>query len=126
MTRRKKLGFLGAGNMARALIKGVLGAELYRPSELWVTDALADARRMARRRFGVGAARDNRELVRDSEIVLLAGKPQIMPEILDEVREAVDSRQLFISLAAGVPLRRLEEGPGAEARVVRAMTTTPA
>jgi pyrroline-5-carboxylate reductase len=126
MTRRRKLGFLGAGNMARALIKGVLGAGLYRPSDLWVTDALADARRLVRRRYGVGAARDNRELVSGSEIVLLAVKPQIMPAVMDEVREVVSSRQLFISIAAGVPLRRLEEGLAGDARVVRVMPNTPA
>ena len=123
---RKKVGFLGAGNMARALIKGVLGAGLYRPSELWVSDAVAEARRVARRRYGVGAAPDNRELVHQSEIVLLAVKPQTMSEVLDEVRDVASARQLFVSIAAGVTLRRLEEGLAGRARVIRVMPNTPA
>jgi len=126
MRPRKKLGFLGAGNMARALVKGVLAARLYRPSDLWVSDSLADARRTIRRRFGVGAARDNVELVRASEIVLLAVKPQTMGEVLGEIRDVASPRQLFVSIAAGVTLRRLEEGLGRGARVVRVMPNTPA
>ena len=126
MPARKQLGFLGAGNMARALIKGVLDAGLYRAADLWVTDALAEQRRLTRRRFAVGAATDNRELVRKSEIVLLAVKPQVLPEVLQEVRSAVSSRQLFVSIAAGVTLSRLEGALGPEARVVRVMPNTPA
>src|SRR5207253_10788480 len=112
-------------SMAGALIKGVLGARLYRPSELWVSDAVAEARRVARRRYGAAAARDNRELVRQSEIVLLAVKPQTMAEVLDEVRDVASSRQLFISMAAGVTLGRLEQGLAACARVIRGMPNTP-
>lgn len=126
MTSRRKLGFIGAGNMARALIRGVLDAALYRPAELWVTDPLADQRRMVRRRFAVAAARDNVELVRNCGIVLLAVKPQVMSEVLDEVREHVSAQQLFLSIAAGIPLRRLEQGLGERARVVRVMPNTPA
>jgi pyrroline-5-carboxylate reductase len=126
MMARKKLGFVGAGNMARALVKGVLASGLHRPSEIWVTDTLADARRLMRRRHGVRSAGDNRELVRGSEIVVLAVKPQVLPAVLDECRVEASRRQLFISIAAGVTLRRLETGLGDGARVVRVMPNTPA
>jgi pyrroline-5-carboxylate reductase len=127
MTRpAKKLGFIGAGNMARALVKGVLAAGLYRAADLWVADSVAEQRRRVRRRYGVSAARSNRELVRGSQIVLFAVKPQVLPEVLREVEPDVSSRHLFISIAAGVPLRRLEAGLGEQARVVRVMPNTPA
>jgi pyrroline-5-carboxylate reductase len=127
MTRRpKKLGLIGAGNMAGALLKGVLAAGLYRAADLWVTDSVAEQRRRVRRRYGVSAARDNRELVRGSRIVLLAVKPQVLPEVLKEVEPDVGSHHLIISIAAGVPLRRLESGLGGRARVVRVMPNTPA
>jgi len=125
-TRARKLGFIGAGNMAGALIKGVLGARLYRPSQVWVTDTVAQQRRRIRRRYGVGAADDNRALVRGSRIVVLAVKPQVLGEVLEEVRDEVRPAQLFVSIAAGVPLRRLEAGLGEAARVVRVMPNTPA
>ncbi len=125
-TCSKKLGFIGAGNMAGALVKGVLAAGLYRAADLWVTDSVPEQRRRVRRRYGVSAARDNRELVRGSQIVLLAVKPQVLPEVLKEVEPDVSSHHLFISIAAGVPLRRLETGLGGHARVVRVMPNTPA
>src|SRR5206468_4111059 len=85
-----------------------------------------EQRQRVRRRYGVRAARDNRELVRGSQIILLAVKPQVLPEVLKEVEPDVSSRHLFISIAAGVPLRRLEAGLGGHARVVRVMPNTPA
>jgi pyrroline-5-carboxylate reductase len=122
----KKLGFIGAGNMARALIQGVLEAELYRPSEIWVADTVAEQRRRILRRYGVGSAGANQDLVRGSKIVVLAVKPQVLPSVLEESRVAAARRQLFVSIAAGVPLRRVEAALGAGVRVVRAMPNTPA
>jgi len=124
--KAKKLGFIGAGNMARALIHGVLEAGLYRPAEIWVADAAAEQRRRILRRYDVRSAATNRDLVRGSQVILLAVKPQVLPSVLEETRAAATSRQLFVSIAAGVPLRRIEAGLGANRRVVRVMPNTPA
>ncbi len=126
MGRSRTVGFLGAGNMAGALIRGVLDARLYRPSDLWVADPVATQRQKIRRRHGVCAAPDNRELVRRSKVVVLAVKPQVLPRVFEEVRGEASPRQLFVSIAAGVPLRRLEEALGLGARVIRVMPNTPA
>ncbi|MBI2963799.1 MAG: pyrroline-5-carboxylate reductase [Deltaproteobacteria bacterium] len=127
MKSGKKLGFIGAGNMAGALIQGVLARKLYRAGDIWVSDAVAAQRRLARRRHGVSAAKDNVDLVRGSQLVVLAVKPQTLPQVLEEVRAAANSRHLFVSIAAGVPLRRIEQGLGGGAvRVVRVMPNTPA
>jgi pyrroline-5-carboxylate reductase len=122
----KKLGFIGAGNMARALIGGVLEARVYRPTEIWVADPVAEQRRQILRRYGVGSAATNPEVFRGSQIVVLAVKPQVLPSVLEEARAAATSRQLFVSIAAGVPLRRIEAALGADRRVVRVMPNTPA
>ncbi len=122
----KKLGFIGAGNMAGALIKGVLAAKLHRPTEIWVSDSVAGRCRLARRRHGVGAAKDNVELVRGSETVVLAVKPQVLSAVIEEIRGAANVRQLFVSIVAGVPLRRIEDGLGGGVRVIRVMPNTPA
>jgi pyrroline-5-carboxylate reductase len=126
MSRAKKVGFVGAGNMAGALIRGVLEARLYRTAELWVADPLPAQRRRIRRSYGVDAAPDNRELVRRSQMIVLAVKPQALPQVLDEIRGAASARALFVSIAAGFPLRRLEERLGPGVRVVRVMPNTPA
>jgi pyrroline-5-carboxylate reductase len=122
----RKLGFIGAGNMAGAMIRGLLDADIQRRSDLWVADTAGEQLRRIRRRHGVGAAADNRALVAGSRIVVLAVKPQVIDDVLKEIHPEVRRHHLFISIAAGVPLRRLEHGLGESARVVRVMPNTPA
>ncbi len=122
----KKIGFVGAGNMAGALAKGLLATKRFRPRDLWASDA--ETRQLTRftRAYGVGRAPDSGTLVAESEIVVLAVKPQVMQAVLAEIRPQVTRRQLFVSIAAGMPTLRLEQGLGTRVRVVRAMPNTPA
>jgi pyrroline-5-carboxylate reductase len=122
----KKIGFIGAGNMAGALAKGLLATKRHRVRDLWASDA--EAKQLARfaRAYGVGRAPDNGALVAGSEIVVLAVKPQIMDAVLAEIAPHVTRRHLFVSIAAGIPTTRLERGIGGRPRVVRAMPNTPA
>ncbi len=122
----KKVGFIGAGNMATALVRGILQAKLHRPAELWVTDVLPDKRRLLKRRYGVDWAESNRELVHESPVIVLAVKPQTLPDVLDEIRPEVTAKKLFISIAAGCTLERLHRGLGDTARLIRVMPNTPA
>jgi pyrroline-5-carboxylate reductase len=121
----KKIGFVGAGNMAGALVKGLLRSGLT-AEDVWVSDA-ADAQiRRLKRAYKVEGTRDNRALVRGSQTIVLAVKPQVMAQVLEEIRAEATPRKLFISIAAGFPLKRLEQGLGGHARVVRVMPNTPA
>jgi pyrroline-5-carboxylate reductase len=122
----KKLGFVGAGNMARALVKGLLATKRYRPRDLWVSDPDSRQLRAMARAYGVERTRDNVSLVRGSAVIVLAVKPQVMDPVLAELRPAVDRRHLFVSIAAGITTARLESGLGPHAKVVRAMPNTPA
>jgi pyrroline-5-carboxylate reductase len=126
MKSGKRLGFLGAGNMAQALIKGVLEAKLYRASEIRIADLSSAQRRRVQRRFGVTACASNAELVRSSRVIVLAVKPQVLPAVLEEVKSAADSRSLFVSIAAGVPMKKIEDGLGGCVRLIRVMPNTPA
>ncbi len=122
----RKLGFVGAGNMAGALLKGLIESRRYRARDVWASDSEPRQLRRMRRRFAIGGAPDNRALVRESAVVVLAVKPQVMDAVLAEMRPAVKRRQLFVSIAAGITLARLERGLGADAKVVRVMPNTPA
>lgn len=122
----RKLGFLGAGNMASALIKGLLSANLYRPQDILVSDVQPEQLRKVKRLYKVDGVKDNQTVVREAQTIVLAVKPQILAQVLAEIRPEVTTQKLFISIAAGVPLRRLEAGLGGEARVVRVMPNTPA
>jgi pyrroline-5-carboxylate reductase len=122
----KKIGFVGAGNMAGALIRGLLRAGQYAPDDIWASDPVDVQVRRLKRLHKIETTRENRALVRGSQIIILAVKPQSMAAVLDEIRPEVNPRKLFISIAAGFPLRRLEAGLGGQARVVRVMPNTPA
>ncbi len=121
-----KIGFIGAGNMAGALIKGLLEAKLYRAQDMLVSDTLPAQLRKVKHAYGVEGVQDNRQLVQTTHTVILAVKPQILDQILAEIHPCVTTQQLFISIAAGVPLARLESGLGDAARVIRVMPNTPA
>jgi len=120
------VGFVGGGNMATALIKGFLAAGLYRPEQLIASDIDAAKLAVLRRRYKVATTTDNAALVRDVSVVVIAVKPQIIDAVLGAMRPSVTARQLFVSIAAGVPTARLEAGLGGQARVLRAMPNTPA
>jgi pyrroline-5-carboxylate reductase len=122
----KKLAMLGAGNMAGALVKGLLETKRYRARDIWVSDADAAQVRRMRREYGVDGAPENRTLVAESEVVVLAVKPQILSDVMAEIAPEVTRRQLFVSIAAGFTLARLQVGLGAQAKVVRVMPNTPA
>jgi len=123
---RSRIGFIGSGNMAGAMIKGIIAAKLVPPSSIVVSDVLRAKVQSLRRRFGVGVARDNRALVERSSLVVLAVKPQSLPAVLGEIGETVANRPLFVSIAAGFPIARLSEGLGPNTRLIRAMPNTPA
>jgi pyrroline-5-carboxylate reductase len=122
----KKIGFIGAGNMAGALMKGLLAAKLYRPQDMLASDVVPAQLKKVQKAYQVEGLRDNRALVRAVPTIVLAVKPQIIDEVLAEIRPEVSKEKLFISIAAGVPLARLEGGLGSDARVVRVMPNTPA
>ena len=121
----KRIGFIGAGNMAGALVKGLLRAGRYVPAQVWVSDAVDAQVRRLKRAYKIEGTRDNRALVRGSQTIVLAVKPQVMAQVLDEIRPEATPKKLFISIAAGFPLQRLEQGLGGLARVVRVMPNTP-
>ncbi|MBW1997828.1 MAG: pyrroline-5-carboxylate reductase [Deltaproteobacteria bacterium] len=120
------IGFIGAGNMATALIKGIVESGLYDPKDVAASDVNREQLQKISSSFGIQACTDNNELVRKSGIVLLAVKPQSMAGVLEEIRENVRKDQLFISIAAGIPLKMIHGVLGKEIPVIRAMPNTPA
>ncbi len=123
---KKQIVFIGAGNMAEALVAGILRDGIGTPESIRVTDVRAERRERFEKQFGVKSAGDNRAAVRDADIVVLAVKPQILSEVLEELKGAVSGEPLFISIAAGVSTVRIEQALGAWTRVVRVMPNMPA
>lgn len=122
----KQVGFLGAGNMGEAIIKGLLQTGLVPAASIAAADARADRLRQIAKQYGVRAAASNRDLVAAADLVILAVKPQTMASVLKEIAGAVDRAPLLISIAAGVPVAALRAALGKPARLIRVMPNTPA
>ncbi len=121
-----KLGIIGAGNMAEALLSGVLKAKLMAPEQIKISDVREERLAALAARYKVKTARNNQDVARDAETVVLAVKPQQIKEILDEICRTVEPHQLVISIAAGIPLRVLEGKFTRPVPVIRVMPNTPA
>ena len=120
-----RIAFIGAGNMAGALIKGLLGAGACEPDRLWATDVRSDRLDELRERHGIRVGSDNVAAAKWADVVVLATKPQVFDRILKELGDAVGNA-LVVSIAAGVPIEAMEARFAEGARVVRAMPNTPA
>lgn len=120
------IGFLGAGNMAEALIRGLLHAGTFTPSHIIASDVKTDRLKHLTTEHGIKTTLDNHELARTVDVLVLAVKPQVLDRILDVVRADVRKETLLVSIAAGVPIEALESRLPEGARVVRSMPNTPA
>ncbi|ATB26638.1 pyrroline-5-carboxylate reductase [Melittangium boletus] len=121
----RTIAFLGAGNMAEALIKGLLRAGTARPEALIATGRRDDRLDTLRRTYGVRTTLDNLAAVREADVVVLSVKPQALDKVLVQVAPAVDANKLFISVAAGVPISAMERRLGGGTRIIRTMPNTP-
>jgi pyrroline-5-carboxylate reductase len=121
------LAFIGGGNMAEALIKGVLaGGTGIEPKGIRVADPLEGRRAYLADTYGVEAFAGNREAMAGARLVILAVKPQHLEEVLVEIQDEVAEGQVVVSIAAGVPIARMHAHLYADTKVVRAMPNTPA
>jgi len=122
----RTVGFLGAGNMGEALIKGLLAAKLVPAQAIFATDVRPERLKELDRQYGIQISSDNAELVKRADIVILAVKPQIMDAVATEIAPAVTRRKLLISIAAGVATDKIRARLPRDARLIRVMPNTPA
>jgi pyrroline-5-carboxylate reductase len=123
MTRT--IGFIGGGNMAEAMIRGLLRGEDFAPAQVSVSGPRTERMRELHDAYGIAATTDN-HLPAAAEIVVLSVKPQILSRVLDDAGSAIRADALVISIAAGVPVSSIQERLAPGTRVIRAMPNTPA
>jgi len=126
MAAKLTLGFLGAGKMASALARGFLRAKLAGPAQIIASDVLESTRAAFSKETGAKTTAANREVASAARVLILAVKPNQVEGVLTEIREPFSPKHLLISIAAGVPLAKLEACLGQGARVIRVMPNTPA
>jgi pyrroline-5-carboxylate reductase len=119
-------GFIGAGKMATALIRGMLRAGTARPESVTASDPVEAARAALAGETGIVVAGSNRAVAERADVLVLAVKPQTMAAVLDELRPSVTGDHLVVSIAAGVALATIEAALGPDRRLIRVMPNTPA
>jgi pyrroline-5-carboxylate reductase len=126
--KNKKLGFIGGGNMAEALIKGL--TLLIEPRNIFVSEPSEPKRDALQTQYKIKVTTDNHELAKKCDIIILAVKPQILKEVLVDIGSLVSSDKLIISVAAGVPISIIDEALRGDTNkkfsVIRTMPNTPA
>ncbi|MFA5515800.1 MAG: pyrroline-5-carboxylate reductase [Desulfuromonadales bacterium] len=124
MDRNGRIAFIGGGNMAEALVRGILPGN--QPASVIIAEPLPARREALAQRYAVTVTADNREAAAGADLLLLAVKPQMAAEVLAGIADVFTCDKLLISILAGTPTRALEEPLGKAPRVVRAMPNTPA
>ena len=122
----KRLAFLGGGNMAAALLHGLLSAHLFEPDDLLISDVRADRLAFLRDTYRIDTFESNAEAASRAEALVLAVKPQVVPRVLADVREILSEEHLLLSIAAGIPSAVITGAFARPPRVVRIMPNTPA
>lgn len=121
-----KLGFIGCGNMANAIMGGIIKNGVCKAEEITAADPFAPSLERAKANLGIQTTQDNGAVVRVSDVVVLAVKPQFYAQVIGGIRDLVRPEQLIITIAPGKTLAWLSEQFGKPVRIVRTMPNTPA
>jgi pyrroline-5-carboxylate reductase len=119
------IGFVGGGNMAEALIKGIITANIYAPENVLASDIRAERLEFLAEKYGAVPAESNADLAAKADTVVLSVKPQSMTDALESIKDAVSAETLIISIAAGIKVANIAAVLG-DIAIVRVMPNTPA
>lgn len=121
-----KLGFIGTGNMASAIMGGIISKGVIPAEEIIGADVFAPGRERAREQFGIHVTDDNKEVVEKSETIILSVKPQFYADVISGIKDYIRPDQLVITIAPGKTLTWLAEQFGKDVKIIRCMPNTPA
>lgn len=123
----KTIGFIGSGNMARAIIRGIVATGLTTPDRIWISDANPEQVERLSAETEVRGAANNSEVARHCDLIILATKPHHVTGVMAEIQAVLQAdRHLIVSICAGVRTATIEDAAAAGTRVVRVMPNTPA
>ena len=121
-----KLGFIETGNMASAIIGGIIKKGIVKPEEIIGSDVFEAGREKVRTQFGIEVTADNKEVAEESDVLFLSVKPQFYAAVISEIKDIVDGSKLIVTIAPGKTLSWLDEQFGKKVKIVRTMPNTPA
>lgn len=120
-----EIGIIGGGQMAEALIRGFLEKELFFPKNIFVSEPLKERRVYLEEFYSIKTTEDNKKVVEERQLILLAVKPQVMARVLEEIRHLINpDKHLILTIAAGLPLSFYEKRLPHRTKIVRIMPNT--
>ena len=120
-----KLGFIGSGNMGKAIIGGVVKSGLYAAEDIIVSELSETAREAVAKSLGVNTTYNNKSAAQ-ADILFLCVKPNVIYSVIDEIKGAVEKETVVVSIAAGQSIEKIETAFGKTIKLVRVMPNTPA
>nr|WP_303245916.1 pyrroline-5-carboxylate reductase [Cronobacter turicensis] len=121
----KKTGFIGCGNMGKAILSGLLTSGQTRAENVWVYTPSEESREALRQEFGVNTASSAQEVAQATDIVFGAVKPNIMLKVMSDIASSLNKDSLVVSVAAGITLDQLATVLGHDRKIIRTMPNTP-
>lgn len=120
------LGFIGLGNMAKALMGGIISKGIFDPQDIIGSDPMEAARDGAAKKFGIQIRDTNADVAKDADVILLAVKPQFLKVAIADIMDEVNENKLIISIAAGKSLEWVAKEFEKPVKIIRVMPNTPA
>ena len=122
----KEIGFIGCGNMASAMIGGIIKSKIFKPEEIVASDAGEEVVRNAAANLRIETTTDNKYVARQSKVVVLAVKPMYYSAVIEEIAPVISEEQIIVTIAPGQTIASVEERFGKTVKVIRTMPNTPA
>lgn len=121
----KKIGIIGYGNIAEAMVSGLLNSGFVKSDEIIVSSRNKDKLKKAEKEFGIEVTRDNLKVLKNVEILIISVKPLVMASILEEIKDLIPENLLIVSVVSSVSIEEIEEIIG-DKKIIRTMLNTPA
>lgn len=121
-----KIGFIGCGNMAKAMLKGIVSSKLIKKEEIIAADISMSMLEKVKEEMGINITNSNIEVAKGSQIIVLAVKPQYYSSVIKEIRDVINENTIVVSIAPGQTLEKLLKEFNKEVKIVRTMPNTPA
>lgn len=122
----KIIGFIGCGNMSKAMVGGIVKSGVIKPENIIVSDLKQDYLDAVNKEFNVNTTIDSKEVVKNSDIIVVAVKPNVYDVVLKSVKDLITTDKIIVTIAAGKTIKSIEDVIGYDKKIVRTMPNTPA
>ncbi|WP_194192629.1 pyrroline-5-carboxylate reductase [Clostridium chrysemydis] len=122
----KKIGFIGCGNMGSSMVGGLINKEFLSKEDFFVSAKSEESKKRLEEKFGVNVRSKNIDIVKESDVIVLAVKPYMYEKVIKEVKDFIRKDQIIVSIAAGIDIKDLENWIGEDFKIVKTMPNTPA